>query len=214
MSQLPYHAVIVDLDRTLLRTDKTISEYTQGVLREWRQAGAYLFAATARPERAIADYRRIISFHAVTTLNGARTLTPEHAYENAIETEDALFILNQLCETKDMVISVEAENGIYANQDIPVWHPTVTDDIREIPKKEKIYKKTVASKKDIKIANDRYCFRKKRKWENKQEELYREYVKTFGESEQIKKLFETPLTASQISFFVGEIRAYNKCFKG
>ena len=140
MSQLPYHVVIVDLDRTLLRTDKTISEYTQGVLREWRQAGAYLFAATARPERAIADYRRIISFHAVTTLNGARTLTPEHTYENAIETEDALFILNQLCETKDMVISVEAENGIYANQDIPVWHPALTDDIREIPKKERIYK--------------------------------------------------------------------------
>jgi len=140
MSQLPYHAVIVDLDRTLLRTDKTISEYTQGVLREWRQAGAYLFAATARPERAIADYRRIISFHAVTTLNGARTLTPEHTYENAIETEDALFILNQLCETKDMVISVEAENGIYANQDIPIWRPAVTDDIREIPKKERIYK--------------------------------------------------------------------------
>ena len=33
MTQLPYLAVIVDLDRTLLRTDKTISEYTQGVLR-------------------------------------------------------------------------------------------------------------------------------------------------------------------------------------
>ena len=140
MSQLPYHAVIVDLDRTLLRTDKTISEYTLGVLRDWRQAGAYLFAATARPERAIADYRRIISFHAVTTLNGARTLTPEHTYENAIEAEDALFILNQLCETKDMVISVEAENGIYANQDIPIWHPAVTDDIREIPNKERLYK--------------------------------------------------------------------------
>ena len=76
----------------------------------------------------------------MTTLNGARTLTPEHTYENAIETEDALFILNQLCETKDMVISVEAENGIYANQDISVWHPAVTDDIREIPKKERIYK--------------------------------------------------------------------------
>ena len=83
-----------------------------------------------------------------------------------------------------------------------------------IKEKERIYKKIVPSKKDIKIANDRYCFRKKSKWENKQEELYREYVKTFGESEQIKKLFETPLTASQISFFVGEIRAYNKCFKG
>ena len=31
MSQLPYHAVIVDLDRTLLRTDTSISNYTLGV---------------------------------------------------------------------------------------------------------------------------------------------------------------------------------------
>ena len=74
MSQLPYLAVIVDLDRTLLRTDKSISDYTLGVLRDWQQAGAYLFAATARPERAIADYRRMIDFQAVTTLNGAREI--------------------------------------------------------------------------------------------------------------------------------------------
>ena len=28
MNRLPFRAVIVDFDRTLLRTDKTISEYT------------------------------------------------------------------------------------------------------------------------------------------------------------------------------------------
>ena len=35
MNQLPYLAVIVDLDRTLLRTDKSISDYTLDVLRDW-----------------------------------------------------------------------------------------------------------------------------------------------------------------------------------
>ena len=53
MSQLPFRAIIVDFDRTLLHTDKSISAYTIRVLREWREAGARLFAATARPERAL-----------------------------------------------------------------------------------------------------------------------------------------------------------------
>ena len=133
-------AVIVDLDRTLLRTDKSISDYTLDVLRDWQQAGAYLFAATARPERAIMDYRRIIDFQAVTTLNGARTITPDRVYENTIATEDALSILKQLSGMEGVVISVEAENGIYANQDIPIWSPRVIEDIGELPRQEKIYK--------------------------------------------------------------------------
>ena len=139
MNQLPYLAVIVDLDRTLLRTDKSISDYTLGVLRDWQQAGAYLFAATARPERAITDYRRMIDFQAVTTLNGARTITPGRVYENTIATEDALSILEQLSGMEDMVISVEAETGIYANKDIPIWSPPVIEDIVELPRREKIY---------------------------------------------------------------------------
>ena len=34
---LPYRAVIVDFDRTLLRTDKSISEYTVRVLEAWQR---------------------------------------------------------------------------------------------------------------------------------------------------------------------------------
>ena len=140
MAQLPYLAVIVDLDRTLLRTDKTVSDYTLEVLQAWREAGAFLLAATARPERAITEYRDLIGFHAATTLNGARTVTPDSVYENTIDTEDAVSILEQLLRQEGAVISVEAENGIYANSDIPVWHPAVIDDIGMLPRREKIYK--------------------------------------------------------------------------
>ena len=86
------------------------------------------------------DYRRIIDFQAVTTLNGARTITPDRVYENTIATEDALSILKQLSGMEGVVISVEAENGIYANQDIPIWSPRVIEDIGELPRQEKIYK--------------------------------------------------------------------------
>lgn len=140
MEHLPYRAVIVDFDRTLLHTDKTVSAYTVEVLRNWQEAGARLFAATARPERAIGTYREMIAFDAVTTLNGARTLTPDSVSEEPVSPQSADFVLEQLCAAAGMVISVETESGLFANTDIPVWSPTVTDNIRGLSRNEKIYK--------------------------------------------------------------------------
>ena len=140
MNQLPYLAIIMDLDRTLLRTDKSVSQYTLRVLLDWREKGACLFAATARPERAITEYMTMIGFHSATTLNGAKTITPGLIIENPIETKDAGMILEQLYSADGTEISVEAENGIYANAEIPAWNPAVIEDLRELPGKEKIYK--------------------------------------------------------------------------
>ena len=140
MRELPYSAAIVDLDRTLLRTDKSVSAYTLEVLKKWKEAGALLFAATARPERAITEYRDLIGFHSVTTLNGARTILPASVAENAINPEDAVFIIRQLEIIEGTVISAEAENGIYANTEIPAWQPAVIGDLSELPRRERIYK--------------------------------------------------------------------------
>ena len=140
MNRLPYRAVIVDFDRTLLHTDKTISEYTAGILRKWQEAGACLFAATARPERAITEYCRQIAFDAVTTLNGARTIMPEAVYEEPITSDEAGAILGQLYGIPGAFISVETDRGIYANVDFPLWKPAVAEDIRMIPKEHRVYK--------------------------------------------------------------------------
>lgn len=140
MTQLPYRAVIVDLDRTLLRTDKSISGYTRQVLCEWEARGSRLYAATARPERAIGEYRRIIPFRSVVTLNGARIITPAGVAENPVSPDSAAFLLEQLCRIEGAVISVETGNGIYANTDIPDWQPKVMEDVRILPESEKIYK--------------------------------------------------------------------------
>lgn len=140
MNHPPYRAVIVDFDRTLLHTDKTISDYTVKMLRTWQDAGARLFAATARPQRAITEYCRAVPFDAVTTLNGARTITPDAVLENTICAAGAEAILEQLDRIPGAVISVEAGNGIYANTDIPLWAPTVVGDIRTLPLEDKIYK--------------------------------------------------------------------------
>ena len=163
MNRLPYRAVIVDFDRTLLHTDKTISGYTAGVLRKWQEAGARLFAATARPQRAITEYCALIAFDAVTTLNGARTITRNSVFENPIAKTEAAAILEQLCGVPGTVISVETGNGIYANTDIPLWAPVVVDDIQALSGKEKIYK-VLASHPEIPVdrlslslPEDTYC---------------------------------------------------------
>ena len=140
MKRLPCLAAIVDFDRTLLRTDKTISDYTVRILRTWQENGGRLFAATARPERAIGEYCRQVAFDAVCTLNGARTITKDSVIENPIAEASALSVLEQFSGIPDIVLSVEAENGIYANMDIPPWAPKVTDRLLDLPRAEKIYK--------------------------------------------------------------------------
>ncbi len=48
--------IISDLDGTLLRSDKTISEKSINILRECKNNGDELIFATARPPRAIKQY--------------------------------------------------------------------------------------------------------------------------------------------------------------
>ncbi len=140
MEGLPYRAAIVDFDRTLLRSDKSISPYAVDVLRRWRRAGGRLFAATARPERAIGDYLEAADFDAVTTLNGARTILPGGVLENPIGAADAEAVLVQLCGIPGAAVTVEAEDGIYSNTDFPLWHPILCRDLAALPRKLTIYK--------------------------------------------------------------------------
>ena len=155
MKPFPYRAVIVDFDRTLLRSDKSISVYTVHTLRECQQSGARLFAATARPERAIAGYCEAIAFDAVTTLNGARTIIRDNIFEASISRESAAHVLRQLNIIDGAVISVETGSGIYANTEIPAWNPIVTDDICSLADQEKIYKILVSHPQ---IPASRICF--------------------------------------------------------
>ena len=57
-----YKAIIVDLDRTLLHTDKTISRYTAEVFGRCKEKGIKLMVATARPYRTMTQFCDIIDF--------------------------------------------------------------------------------------------------------------------------------------------------------
>ncbi len=142
-------AVITDLDRTLLRTDKTISQYTAAVLHECHNRGILLMAATARPQRAVIPYQKQIGFEAVTTCNGARVILPNKTVENGIPPSNAEMILKKIMQIPGIVISIETGAGIFSNLPIPEWNSIVFNRFPALPTESILYKILLSSDKDI-----------------------------------------------------------------
>ena len=138
-------AIITDLDRTLLRTDKSISKYTCAVLKKCRDRGILLMAATARPERAILTYQQQIGFDAVTTLNGARIILSGGVIENGIAPHSAEDILKKVTAIPNVTLSMETGDGIYANVSIPEWNAIVFEGFPALPTESIIYKILLSS---------------------------------------------------------------------
>ena len=133
-------AIITDLDRTLLRTDKTISEHTLSVLKACREKGIPVMAATARPERSISIYRNQVGFQAAATLNGAKILLPSGVIENGISFASAEIILRKIVGIPGIKISLETEKGIFSNMENPEWNPVVYKGFPGLPECKQIYK--------------------------------------------------------------------------
>ena len=161
-------AIIVDLDRTLLRTDKTISDYTLQVLQKCHEKGLLLMVATARPERAITMYHAQVQFDGMTVMNGADVVFPGKASENRqgneIPRKSAEEILQSLCELPDMILSMECGNEVYANIEIPEWNAIVFTEFPKLPTDGPIYKILVSRENEnigplveTMLTEDTYC---------------------------------------------------------
>ncbi|MBQ0000814.1 MAG: HAD family hydrolase [Clostridiales bacterium] len=138
-------AVITDLDRTLLHTDKSVSDDTVKVLKSCREKGILLVAATARPERAITQYQEKIGFDVLITLNGARTVFHSKELNYSIPKKSVLQMLQKLEDIEGVIVSLETEDGIFSNVDIPQWQPTVFEKLSEAPLPDVFYKIIVSS---------------------------------------------------------------------
>lgn len=117
-------AVILDLDKTLLRSDRTISLYTQSVLRRCREKGVRIVIATARPPRGIRLYEEMIRPDAVVVMNGASVRMggrDQRSVTISAEQVQALIRdIERLLPGRSW--SFEAESGFYANFDTTtVW---------------------------------------------------------------------------------------------
>lgn len=133
-------AIITDLDRTLLRADKSISEYTANVLKKCKERGILILAASARPLRNIIPYNEFIKFDAITATNGAVVSLPHGILKFGISRESGEKILSGLLDHPDVFLSIETSGGLYSNRDIPEWEPFVYDKFPALPDNVILYK--------------------------------------------------------------------------
>lgn len=126
-------AIITDLDRTLLRADKSVSEKTISVLKKVQENGIKVMFATARPRRAITQYEELLHPDSVVTLNGALTFINDLSIDYSIPYDSVRKMLKGFLQIPGCIISIETSKGIYANVDIPEWSPIVTDCFPELP---------------------------------------------------------------------------------
>ena len=122
-------AIIVDLDRTLLRTDKTLSDYSVSVLRECQQRGMKLMVATARPLRDTAQFCEKIAFDAMSASNGAKVLCEPQFIEYGIDRETAKNLMAGLQTNPDLRITLETGDCAYSNKPVAEYETILSDDL-------------------------------------------------------------------------------------
>lgn len=133
-------AIITDLDRTLLHTDKQVSDYTVKVLKKCRDLGLLVMAASARPLRDILIFNDLIGFDAITATNGAVVSLPDRKLKIGIPTEIGEAVLADILCFPDIFLSIETSKGLYSNRDIPIWEPVIYDHFPKLPDGIILYK--------------------------------------------------------------------------
>jgi len=113
--------IVTDLDRTLLRTDKTISDYTADILNRCRKKGIKIIFATARPKRTVDHFCLNLPIDALILHNGAVVYADEKPFANfGIDSSVKDSILQNLSKDyPNATLSVEINDVLYANFDIP-----------------------------------------------------------------------------------------------
>ena len=134
--------MVTDLDGTLLRTDKTISDYTASVFQRCRESGIKIVFATARPIRAVDNWLNIpLKFDAGIYHNGAvAKVDGIEIVKCGISPEFTKgIVLSELQADASAKLCVEIDDKLYGNYDpSDIWpgiEITITDflDLPTIP---------------------------------------------------------------------------------
>ncbi|MBQ2241428.1 MAG: HAD family hydrolase [Clostridia bacterium] len=129
-------AIAVDLDRTLLHTNKSLSAFTVSVLKRCQERGMKILLATARPERTAKNYCDAIGFDAMVFSNGARVICSDKVTEFGIPYESAESLLVALSSNPDTKITLETGDEAYSNKPIEDYYTVITDDLPSVAKAE------------------------------------------------------------------------------
>lgn len=122
----------LDLDRTLLREDKTVSEYTLKILNECKKMGIIIAIASARPRRAAKVISKIIDCDNIVCLNGAMITADEKIIAtNKIDEEVAYNLILKIVDRfPNSKVSAEIDDYIHANFDLNEFFSDTSNVIR------------------------------------------------------------------------------------
>ena len=129
-------AIVVDLDRTLLHTDKTISPYTAEVFKKCKQKGIALMVATARPYRTMTQFCEIIDFDAISATNCARIICGDYRKEYGLCPASAERVLTALKSYPDYRVTLETGEEAYSNKPIEDYFTVISDDLAAVARSE------------------------------------------------------------------------------
>ncbi|MBQ1207082.1 MAG: HAD family hydrolase [Lachnospiraceae bacterium] len=132
-----YKMIATDLDRTLLRTDKTVSEYTLDVLGRCQKAGVKVAIASARNYTAVVETAEMIRCDGVVSGNGAVMRVGDWEYVVPMDRKVGETLIHQLREAfPDTKIIAIISERVYSTFEYHNYHwikdPIVTD-FAEIP---------------------------------------------------------------------------------
>ncbi|MEW8995000.1 HAD family hydrolase [Clostridium sp.] len=111
--------IITDLDRTFLRTDKSISKYSLDIIKRCKEQGIYIAIATARSEQAAANYIDLIRPDIVISNGGALAKCRDEVIYKCMLSKEVSDSLIKDCVMDLHVgeITVETESGYYSNSE-------------------------------------------------------------------------------------------------
>lgn len=133
---MKYKMVVTDLDGTLLRGDKTISDFTKSILTSLREKNIKFVIATARPIRSVKNFLPFLDFDAGIYHNGA-VICENGAIVSECGIENPVQIVRKIIDDNpDIRISVEANDVLYANFNADfIWNKEkylLTEDFSEL----------------------------------------------------------------------------------
>lgn len=130
--------IVTDLDRTLLRTDKTLSDYTVSVFKKCISLGIKIVFATARPKRSVVAYATQIKCDGIVYHNGAVVYFGDREIrKTGIDSAKAQSILLNIAkDIPNATLSVEMDDILYANFDTSTlwpYTPVTASDFTDLP---------------------------------------------------------------------------------
>ena len=129
-----YKLVLFDLDGTLLRRDKTVSDYTLSVLQRCREKGILLGIATARSAVNAAQFTAVISPEVVISSGGAYAeINGKCVYYRGFTPEETRAVISE-AKAHGCQITVDSKDGHYATyvkkNDLS-WSGTILTDLED-----------------------------------------------------------------------------------